>query len=279
MLHHTGFFSGLNNTTIFTQQWVPDDPPQAVVLLAHGYGEHSGRYAHVAARLVASGYAVCTLDHRGHGRSEGPRVQVDRFEDFVADFAAYYWQVRANFPGLPLIAYGHSMGSLIALLFTFDHQDNLAGLITSGTALKLVGANLFTAPLIEMVSHMVPAVRLVPLEVAGISRDPAVVERYKADPLVVVGLLRTHMAAEMVRAGEECARRLPALRLPYLALHGGADPITLPRGVDILRARCGTDDLTVKVYDGLYHEVHNEPEQAAVFDDIVSWLDTVVSKC
>jgi acylglycerol lipase len=279
MLHGTGSFSGLNNTTIFTQRWFPDAMPRAVVLLAHGYGEHSGRYAHVAARLVAGGYAVCALDHRGHGRSEGPRVQVDRFEDFVADFVTYYQQVRAEFPDLPMIVYGHSMGSLIGLLFAFDHQGDLAGLITSGTALKIVGVNLLTAPVLEMVSHVIPAVRLVPLGVAGISRDPAVIERYKSDPLVAVGLLRTHMVAELVRAGEECIRRLPTLHLPYLALHGSADPIVHPGSVDVIRARCGSDDLTLKVYEGLYHEVHNEPEQAAVLDDVVSWLDAVVSKC
>ena len=115
MPHDTGSFTGLNHMTIFTQQWFPENTPRAIVLLAHGYGEHSGRYGHVAQQLTLHGYAVCALDHRGHGRSEGPRVTITRFEDFVTDFSTYYQQILAEFPHLPVFAYGHSMGSLVVL--------------------------------------------------------------------------------------------------------------------------------------------------------------------
>ncbi len=277
MQHTTGSFTGLDGATIFTQRWLPDDtPPRAVVLIAHGLGEHSGRYAHVAAHLTAHGYAVYALDHRGHGQSSGPRAVVTDFDEFVADLRTYFEQVRAEQPDLPIVLYGHSMGSAISLLFAFRYQADLAGLITTGTALRLPASNAITRPLIKAASTLTPTARLIPIDPKGISRDPAVVERYRADPLVYHGAIPLIMLAELEQAAERCTEQLPSLRLPYLALHGGADPLTLPAGAAIVRERSGSPDTTVKVYDGLYHEIHNEPEQGQVLDDITGWLDAHV---
>jgi lysophospholipase len=273
MPHATTTFTGLNNITIFTQHWLPDDPPRAVVIIAHGIGEHSGRYAHVAAHLVAQGCAVYALDHRGHGQSGGERVLVGDFDEFVADLRAYFEQVRAAQPGLPIFLYGHSMGSLISLLFTFRYADDLAGLITTGTALRPARANRVTYALLKAMNGFVPQARVIPLDNTGISRDPAVVQRYRTDPLVYHGALPVQIIEALARAAQTCIEALPTLRLPYLALHGGADPLTLVKAADIIRQTCGSPDTTVKIYDGLYHEIHNEPEQAQVFRDVVAWLD------
>ncbi len=169
----------MNNVTIFTQHWLPDDPPRAVVIIAHGIGEHGGRYAHVAAYLIAHGYAVYAPDHRGHGQSGGDRVLVSNFDEFVTDLRTYFDQVRAAHPDLPIFLYGHSMGSLIALLFAFRYQDDLAGLITTGTALKPLGVNTALIPLIKTATALTPNMRIVPLDANGVSRDPAVVQRYR----------------------------------------------------------------------------------------------------
>lgn len=273
MQHETGSFDGLDGVTIFTQRWVPDDePPRAVVMIAHGVGEHGGRYAHVAAHLTAHGYAVCALDHRGHGRSGGPRVVVADFDVYVADLRTYFERIRADFPDLPVVLYGHSMGSLISLLFAFRCQDDLAALITTGTALRLPLSNPVLAALIKAASAVIPSVRLISLDVTAISRDPAVVERYRDDPLVYHGALPVSILAAFARAVARCTAQLPALRLPYLALHGGADTLTRPAGAEMVRARSGSPDTTVTIYDGLFHEVHNEPEQGQVLDDITTWL-------
>lgn len=191
MQHTTGSFTGLNDVPILTQSWLPDDPPRAAVIIAHGIGEHGGRYAHVAAYLTAHGYAVYALDHRGHGRSGGQRVHVDDSDEFVADLRAYFEQVRAAQPDLPVFLYGHSVGSLIALLFAFRYQDDLAGLITTGTALRPAGFHPALVPLIKTATVLTPGVRLIPLDPRGVSRDPAVVQAYRDDPLVNHGRYRS----------------------------------------------------------------------------------------
>lgn len=274
MQHTTGILTGLRNTCLFTRQWTPDVPPRAVVALAHGLAEHSGRYDHVAAFLTARGYVLAALDHRGHGRSEGERLEIERFDDFVTDLWAYVTQVKAQYSGLPLFLYGHSMGSLIVLRAAIRHQDALAGLIVTGVALRVAGINAVTAAALGLASRARPQAALIPaLAAGGISHDPAVVERYDTDPLVYRGRLRVRLVSEMIRAGAACIADLPTLRLPVLALHGGADPLCLPAGAEIVRTRCGSADTTVTIYDGLYHEVHNEPEQGAVLADLAAWLD------
>jgi lysophospholipase len=273
MQHGTGSLIGLDNTPLFTQHWLPDDPPRAVVLIAHGLSEHSGRYEHVARYFVQHGYAVYALDHRGHGRSGAPRLVAERFEDFVDDLRTCFEQVCAAQPGLPVFLYGHSMGSLISLLFASRYQGDLAGLITTGTALRLMGTNGATISVVKGLGRLAPHAPLIPLDPRGISRDPAVVQRYRDDPLVYHGWVPAGMAAELQRAAEACIRALPALHIPYLALHGSADPICRPAGAAIIREQCGAPDTTVKVYQGLRHEVHNEPEQGQVLRDMAEWLD------
>jgi acylglycerol lipase len=277
MQHTTGSFTGLNDVTLFTQSWLPDDPPRAVVILAHGIGEHSGRYAHVAAYLTAHGYALYALDHRGHGRSGGDRVQVRSFDEFVADLRTFFEQVRAAHPDRPIFLYGHSMGSIIALLFAFRYQDDLAGLITTGTAFKPFGLGPALIPLIKTTTALTPNVRLVPLDPSGVSRDPAVVQAYRDDPLVFHGRIPFGMLNAFARAVQTCLASLPDLRLPYLVLHGGVDPMTHVSATDIIRRSSGAPDTTIRVYDGLRHEIHNEPEQDQVLGDVVAWLDAHTS--
>ncbi len=280
MQHETGTFEGLGGVEIFTQSWLPDaSPARAAVIIAHGYAEHSGRYGHVAAYLVERQYAVYALDHRGHGRSGGARAQVRDFSEFVTDLRTYFDQIRARQPDLPVFLYGHSMGSLICLLFALRWQDELTGLITTGTALRLGGVKAWLEPMVKLLSQWRPSWSPIPpLQAAGISRDLTVIEHYIHDPLVYRGPMRLGMAAAFLRASRICAERLGELRLPYLALHGGADPLTLPEGAALIRARSGSADTTVHVFEGLYHEVHNEPEREQVLTRVVEWLDAHVEQ-
>lgn len=280
MQHVTGSFMGLHHTELFTQHWLPDDSagkPRALVVLAHGIAEHGGRYEHVAAHLTAHGYALYALDHRGHGRSQGTRVHVDTFDHFVMDLTAYVEQVRATAPDLPVFVYGHSMGSLIALLYAFQQQDRLAGLITTGTALALGGSNALLAGVVRLLGRVAPKARIVPaLDLAGLSRDEAVQTRYAADPLVVTGPVRVGMVAKLLTAGMLVQHRLPTLRLPFLALHGAADPVCLPVATEIIQARSGSPDTTVTRYPDFRHEIHNEIGHEQVLADITAWLDAHV---
>jgi lysophospholipase len=276
MRHRTGLLKGVSNTLIFTQHWLPNNGaiPRANIVIAHGIGEHSDRYIHVAERLVKRGYGVFALDHRGHGRSEGERVIVSDFVDtYVADLRAYVDEIQAAYPDTPLFLYGHSMGSLIALLFAFRYQDELAGLITTGTALKPVMSNTVTVPILKTASSLIPGARLIPLDVSAISRDPEVCRTYQHDPLVYHGRIPLITLAALQEAANLCIKYLPDLHVPYLAMHGREDQLTMVKGAHIILERSGSRDTMVKIYDGLYHEIHNEPEQEQVFEDMLYWLD------
>lgn len=260
---------------LFSQAWLPDDAPRAVVLLVHGVGEHSDRYQHVAAHLVGRGYAVYAIDHRGHGRSDGDRAFIRDFQQYVDDLRLLFEQIRAEQPGAPVFIYGHSMGSIIALLFALRYQNELAGVITTGTALRLP-INLppvLAYPVMWLAKLAGRAPVIPPIELGGLSRDPQVIDAYTADPLVYSGRMRLGWSVALVRGASEVEQRLPELCLPIIALHGADDPITLPASADIVRERAGSDDLTVRVYPGLRHEIHHEPEQGQVLDEIAAWLD------
>jgi len=272
MPHSTGSFNGLYDTLIFTQQWLPDTPPHAGVIIVHGIAEHSGRYERVAQRLNARGYACYALDHRGHGHSQGPRTDVAAFEDYVADLRTYYELIRRSGPDLPIFLYGHSMGSLIALLYALRHQTELAGLIISGVPLRLPATNAVTRVLVGGVARVLPHLHAIRIDPNGISRDPAVVQAYTTDPLVDHKPIRLGMIAGIIRAGQQIEAQLGTLRLPFLVLHGGDDPISLPAGVESVRALSGSPDTTIKSYAGLFHEIHQEAEWETVLDDITAWL-------
>lgn len=275
MQHSTQTRTTPDGIALFTQAWQPESAPRADVLLAHGVGEHSDRFQHVAAHLVERGYAIFTLDHRGHGRSHGERASIQKFDAYVSDLRLVFEQMQAAHPDTSHFLYGHSMGAIIALAFALRYQSELAGLITTGTALRLP---MSLPPILNRpaawLARIAGNAALVPaIELAGLSRDPQVIAAYKADPMVYSGRMRIGWSVAMVEAVREVERRLPELRLPYLALHGADDPITLPAGVEVVRERAGSDDLTVRVYPGLRHEIHNEPEQAEVLNDIAAWLD------
>ena len=132
MKHVTGYLMGARRRQIFWQAWSPGDRPRALVFISHGAGEHSDRYGHVADALVADGFAVYAVDHRGHCRSSGPRALIERVDHAVEDLDQLVSQGVEEHPNTPVYLLGHSMGATIALRYTSLHQDRLAGLILSG---------------------------------------------------------------------------------------------------------------------------------------------------
>lgn len=259
---------------LFVAHWLPAER-RALVVLVHGYGEHSGRYAHVIAALTAAGYGVYTIDHRGHGRSEGLRAYIDTLDRPVADLKQYITNIRAAHPGERLFLYGHSMGALIALGCALAHQEDIDGLITSGAPV-LADANvpgwlLTVARGIAAVAPTLPLANLVPVE--RLSHDPAVIAAFRADPLTYKGKLRAGMGMAINDKAAWVRQRLPELRVPYLILHGAADVNVSPAGSTYAYEHAGSADKMLKLYEGLYHEIHNEPERGAVLADILNWLN------
>lgn len=277
MQHQTGSFKSADGTNIHTESWLPDGEASAVVLISHGVGEHIGRYGHVAARLVADGYAVYGLDHRGHGKSDGiPRAYFDNFDQPVNDLKQYLDQVKTAQPGKKIYLYGHSLGSLIALVFTLRYQSELAGLITSGATLAVEASQPgFLIAMAGVLNSVIPKTAITPLPTSYLSHDPVQVEAYETDPLNYHGNVRVRIGHLIVQNSRMVKARASEITLPLLVLHGAEDKICPPAGSEILYRGASSKDKTLKLYPGLFHEIHNETaaEQKIVLDDIAAWLN------
>lgn len=272
MTRSEGGLTGAGGRRIFWQQWSPPARPSAIVVLAHGAGEHSGRYEHVAARLVADGQAVYALDHRGHGRSEGPRALIERVQFAVADLDQLVMLAQAAHPETPVFLLGHSMGAMIALSYAPVHQRRLTGLILSGALAALKDVPVALRQVGRLLSEVAPRTPLIGIDPSLVSRDPAVVSAYRDDPLVHHGKLPARTAAQIADTVAALPVTVGAITVPTLILYGTADALCPPAGSVMLGERVGSADKTVKAYTGLFHEILNEPEREAVLDDIAAWL-------
>lgn len=248
----------------------PDGEARGVLLIAHGLGEHGGRYDHVARRLCDVGLRVAVPDHRGHGRSGGPRAGLRRFADFTDDLHAVSDAVRT--PELPVFVLGHSMGGTIALEYALRYQDELTGAVLSGAAVQPGNQPRLLLEIAKLLGRVAPSLPTAKLESAAISRDPEVVRAYEADPLVFHGKVPAGLGGAALRLMDTFPARLADLRLPVLVLHGAEDRLTSPEGSRVVHARVGSTDKGLIVYPGLHHEIFNEPEQDAVLDDVAGWL-------
>lgn len=277
MKHQDGTFTAPDGARLFWQCWEPDTPAVAVLLLAHGLAEHSGRYNELAQYFVAAGYAVCALDHEGHGNSEGRRGHIDRFDNFTRALCKFADDVQARYAETPMILVGHSMGGLISGALLVEAQEKFAGCVLSGAAVK--AAEEPPAWLLyigRILSVIMPKLGQLQLDASAVSRDPDVVERYVNDPLVYTGKVSVRCATELFSAMAKLREAAQQITLPILFVHGGEDALAAVEGSRILHARVSSVDKTLIVYDDLYHEIFNEPERARVFADVRSWLDARV---
>lgn len=274
MQHKDGQFTGARGLSLYYQYWQPEETARAVILLVHGAGEHSARYEHLARFLCDHGIAVAALDHIGHGRSDGQYGYVERFDDHLESLDAYRLQVSRDFPGLPMILLGHSMGGLISGLYLLRHQQEFLACALSGPAIKTeLEPPPFQIWMIRLFSKILPKMGVMQLDSAGVSRDPAVVEQYNNDPLVFHGKMAARTVAELFAGMHHLQERVADITLPLLLLHGEADAMTAPAGSQFLYDHAGSVDKTLKIYPGLYHEIFNEPEQQQVFDDLLQWCE------
>ena len=258
---------------LYWQAWLPDGEPRAVVLLAHGLAEHSGRYAHVGAAFTKRGYALYAIDHRGHGRSAGKRTLIERLDGAVEDLHLLGALAAERHPGLAVFLLGHSMGGAIAYAYALKYQAELRGLVLSAPAVVIENVSPVTVALGKLVARVAPGAGILQLDGTAVSRDPEVVRRYDEDPLNYRGKVAARTAAELLQLAREAPARLPELKLPLLVVQGTADRLVSPKAAPLVHDRAGSSDKTIKTYEGLYHEVMNEPEQEEVLADILGWLD------
>jgi acylglycerol lipase len=278
MIHHEGYFHDHHNARIYHQCWLPEDMPRAILLIVHGLGEHSGRYMNVVNYFVPRGYGIYAIDHIGHGKSDGTRMYVDRFRDYTVTTKTFFDKVRAWQPGRPIFLVGHSLGGLIGAVYLLEHQDGLAGAVLSGPLVKLDPK---TSPVTiaagKLLSILAPKAGVLALDATAISRDPAVVQAYVADPLVYTGKMTARQGAEMLKAVQRVGAEAGKITLPILILQGGADRLVNPEGAPMLYNAVSSRIKTLKVYDGFFHEVYNEPEHEQVLGDVEKWLEEAVN--
>ncbi|MGI9000020.1 MAG: lysophospholipase [Candidatus Limnocylindria bacterium] len=256
-----------------TMRWHSTQPAWATLLLVHGVGEHAGRYDSVARQMAGVGIEVHAYDHRGFGASGGPRSYVARWSVFHDDLETRLAMVRASSDRLPLVLYGHSMGGLIALGYVLAEArralPDLLVLTSPGLDSTIATWKQMLAPIL---SRIAPRLRIpIGFRPGDLSRDPAVDERVAADPLCLSGST-TRLGAEAF-AEQKRVRTLLAdggqLPVPTYVIHGADDPIVPVAASEILDGR---PNVTRRVYPGLRHETHNEPEGATVVDDTIAWL-------
>ena len=277
MNHIDGSFRSVRNTNIYYQAWLPDEEVKAVLLIVHGSSEHSGRYMNVVNHFVPLGYAVYGFDHIGHGRSDGKREYVERFSDYTDTLTVYFEMVKGWQAGKPVFLFGHSMGGLIASYYLLDHQDSFRGAVISAPAVKVSDSiSRVTIIMGRILSVLAPKMGLLRLEDNYISRDSKVVEAYVNDPLVFHGKTTARMGAELLKAMFRVTAEADRISLPFIVVQGSEDKIVDPGGAQMLYDRASSADKTIKIYDGLFHEVFNEPERARVLKDVETWLATHV---
>ncbi|GGC05683.1 monoacylglycerol lipase [Novosphingobium endophyticum] len=263
---------GSGGIALFAQSWLPEGEPRDIVVLAHGFAEHSGRYGNLVERLVPAGYAVHAIDHRGHGRSGGERAMIDSMERVWTDLDRFVDAVRSRHTNARVKLLGHSMGGSIAFGYALRHPEKLSGLILSGPAMGALVSPVQHF-ILKMIAAIAPRAGTLALSPESVSRDPDVVSAYVADPLVTVGKVPARTAMELLDAARSYPARAEQMTLPLLVQHGGADIPVPPADNAALYAGIGSADKTIRIYDGLYHEIYNEPEHAAVLDDLVAWLE------
>ena len=274
MKHQDGYFKGVRNTNIYYQYWLPEGESKAKLLIVHGLAEHSGRYMNVVNHLVPSGYAVYGIDHIGHGKSDGKRVHVERFLDYTKTLKNYFDMIREWQSQKPIFLIGHSMGGLISAAYILEHQDELSGAVLSGPSIK-VPDDISPAVIVagKMLSIIMPRAGLIQLDAEGVSRDPAVVDAYVNDPLVCTGKVTARLGAELLKTMQRVTKQATKIKLPILIVQGSGDKLVDPSGAQLFYNLAGSRDKTIKIYNGFYHEVFNEPEHEQVLNDVKTWIE------
>ena len=273
--HKESVLEASDGVRLHAQYWKPSGNPKAVVCIVHGVLEHSGRYAHVAKVLNRSAYLVAAIDLRGHGRSQGRRVFVRSFDEYLNDVRCLLADVAVKAPGKPVFLLAHSLGGLIATRFEILEHPALAGLVLTGPLFEFgSGISWLARTLAVVLSKLFPTMTLTSaLDTRKISRDPEVVQSYLTDPLTHHGGMPVRTGTEVMRAMAEVNARMEEVRVPLLIFHGTSDGLAHPAGSKRLYARAASTDKTLRLCEGLFHEVLNEPEHPALLADLVRWLE------
>lgn len=267
------FFTGRGGTRLFARCWRPANPPRAVVVICHGVNSHSGQYLWTGEKLAAAGFAVYAYDHRGRGKSQGPRFYIDDISDYTEDLGTFIALAKSREPGRKIFLLGHSAGGVIGCTWTLDHQTEIAGFICESFAYK-VPAPAPVLALVRLLGKIAPKLPVLKLEMKDFTRDPAALALLQADPLCKGEIQPARTVAALLKATDRMKAEFPALKLPLMILHGTDDKATVPAGSKEFYAAASSSDKSLRLYDGHFHDLLNDIGKDTVLADIVNWINT-----
>lgn len=259
---------------MYSKGWAPQGKPKAVVCLVHGHGEHIGRYEHVAAALTEKGFPLLGFDLRGHGKSAGPRGHTPSFEALMEDIDIFLAEAEQRYPEKPRFLYGHSLGGILAISYTLHRKPQLAGVISTAAGLRTsLEEQKIKVIMARVLGALIPTMAIASgLDPSTLSRNPAVVQAYVSDPLVH-DKMTLGFGKAMLLAIPWAFEHANEFRLPLLIMHGTKDMLGYPRGSQEFASLVPEEMCTLRMWEGFYHEIHNEPGKAEVFKVMTDWLD------
>jgi len=273
MRHDTHTIVGSGGMELFAQSWLPDGKAKAVMVIIHGFGEHSGRYTHVGEWFAARQYAVYGFDLRGMGRSPGKRGHVNDWTEYTEDVRSYVQWVKESSPGLHVFLWGHSQGGLIALDYSIGNPEGLSGVIASGPSVGSLPVSPLMLTMAKLMSRIWPQfTQDVRLDVNALSRDQSIGRAYASDPLVH-NKATARMGTEMMKAIDRVQDHACDLSVPCFVIHGGGDKLSPVQGSQAFCDKLQIDDWERKEYEGFFHELHNETEWQLVLEDMQAWIE------
>ena len=268
-------FRSRDNIELTANSWLAAEP-KAVVILIHGHGEYCLRYEHLAEFLNKNDVSMYAFDHRGHGRSGGKRGHSPSYEAMIGDVADFVKLAQAESAGLPVFVYGHSMGGNLVLNYGFTNPIGVKGVICSSPWIKLAFAppksKVMMANLLEKIY---PSLTLASgLDASALSHDEELCRKYAADPLVH-DLVSVSLYNGMYRNGLNALDKAAGFKMPMLLFHGNQDRLTSFAASKEFAQAAGSN-VTFKEWDGLFHETHNEPQKAQVFEYVMNWINAQI---
>lgn len=262
----------VDQTKIFGRVWHADGEPIAVIALVHGMGEHCGRYRHVAEFFTRHGISVITFDQRGHGRSEGQRGHAHSYRILLESIDELVDRAKVQFKHKPVFLYGHSMGGNLVLNYMLRKPFQVKGVIVTSPWLRLAfEPPAFKVKLGKWMRNIYPSFsQPTGLIAEHISRDPEVVKAYKRDKYVH-NRISASFFMSVYEYGYYAIRHASEFKSPLLLMHGTADKLTSHKATEEFAA-ASKNVSELKLWDGLYHEIHNEPEKLQVFQYTLNWI-------
>lgn len=265
------YFEADDGAKMFYKIWKPAQI-KAVLILVHGFAEHVGRYEHVAKYFADRGLVVGALDQRGHGRSEGKRGHIDKFQQYLDDLKKFVGTMKKEYSGKRCFIFGHSMGGTVSLSYCLKYPEGIDGVIISSAGLKITAQMARLKPLAKVLSIFLPKVSLsAKIDPDWLSHDKAVGKKYSQDPLIF-NCATAKFGAEFIKAIDELQGNAGQLKVPCLIMYAGDDKLVDPHGSEEFFSQLTLKDKKLIKYAGFYHELLNEIDKGRVFKDIENWL-------